>query len=155
MNERDPQRAAAVRAAAAASHRVAVEPITGVVEKGDQRGRTLGMPTANVPVHRDETLPPEGVYAAMVTLDDGSRHRAAVSLGRRPTYYAESFELCEAHLLDFHGDLYGRHIEVALTHHLRGQVRFDGIDALIAQMRIDCDAARTVLDALADGDAAS
>ena len=121
--------------------------IDGVVEKGDQRGRTLGMPTANVAVARHAGFPPEGVYAGIVTRADGSRHGAAVSLGRRPTFYADSYELCEAHLLDFAGDLYGQELEIVLTHHLRGQVRFDGIDALITQMRADCDQARRLLTA--------
>lgn len=124
-----------------------VEPfvVAGVVEKGDQRGRTLGMPTANVAVQRTAAFPAEGVYAGTVSLADGSRHVAAISIGRRPTFYDESFELCEAHLLDYTGDLYGQAIEIVLTHFLRGQVRFDGLDALIAQMRADCDAARALL----------
>ena len=129
--------------------------ITGVVEKGDQRGRTLGIPTANVMVARGETFPPEGVYAATVTIADGSRHRAAVSIGRRPTFYADGFELCEAHLLDFSGDLYDQTIDVVLTHHIRGQVRFDGVDALIAQMRQDCAIVRQTLAPPADPSAAA
>lgn len=116
--------------------------VSGVVEKGDQRGRTLGMPTANLAVERHAGVPPEGVYAGVVVRADGTRHPAAVSLGRRPTFYADGHELCEAHLLDFSGDLYGETVTVVLTHFLRGQERFDGIDALIAQMRADCEAAR-------------
>ena len=119
--------------------------VAGVVEKGDQRGRTLGIPTANIAVACGEGFPDEGVYAAVVTVGDGSRHRAAVSIGRRPTFYAEGFALFEAHLLDFSGDLYGQSIEVVLTHRIRGQVRFDGVDALIAQMRDDCDVTRRVV----------
>lgn len=121
--------------------------IRGLVEQGDQRGRTLGIPTANVAFARDGAHPAEGVYAATVTTADGHRHVAAVSIGRRPTFYESSFELCEAHLLDFAGDLYGQELEIVLTHHLRGQVRFDGIDALITQMRADCDQARRLLTA--------
>ena len=124
--------------------------ITGIVERGDQRGRTLGIPTANVTVARGDTFPDEGVYAATVTLADGSRHRAAVSIGRRPTFYADGFELCEAHLLDFSGDLYDQAIDIVLTHHIRGQVRFDGVDALIAQMRHDCAIVRQTLPPPAD-----
>lgn len=112
--------------------------IEGLVEKGDQRGRTLAMPTANVAIARTAACPPEGVYAGNVVLEDGSRHPAAVSLGRRPTFYAEGLELCEAHLLDFSGDLYGQQVVVELTHWIRGQLRFDDVDALIAQMREDC-----------------
>ena len=119
--------------------------IRGAVEQGDQRGRTLGIPTANVAFARVGDHPAEGVYPAVVTLADHTRHIAAVSIGRRPTFYESSFELCEAHLLDFAGDLYGQEIVVALTHHLRGQVRFDGVDALITQMRADCDQARRLL----------
>ena len=122
--------------------------VSGVVEKGDQRGRTLGMPTANLPVERHAGVPPEGVYAGVVVRADGTRHPAAVSLGRRPTFYADSHELCEAHLLDFSGDLYGEEVTVVLTHFLRGQERFDGLDALIAQMRADCDAARDAVTGL-------
>ena len=119
--------------------------ISGLVELGDQRGRTLGIPTANVAVARSDDFPDEGVYAATVTVADGSHHIAAVSVGRRPTFYAEGFELCEAHLLDFSGDLYGQVIDIVLTHRIRGQVRFDGVDALIAQMRDDCEVVRRVL----------
>jgi riboflavin kinase/FMN adenylyltransferase len=124
-----------------------IEPwsVSGVVERGDQRGRTLGMPTANLPIERRTGVPPEGVYAGVVVRADGTRHPAAVSLGRRPTFYADSHELCEAHLLDFSGDLYGETVTVVLTHFLRGQERFDGIDALIEQMRADCDAARAAV----------
>jgi riboflavin kinase / FMN adenylyltransferase len=119
--------------------------IAGPVEKGDQRGRTLGIPTANVAFARDGHDPAEGVYAAVVATPDGVRHLAAVSIGRRPTFYDDSFELCEAHLLDYSGDLYGHTIEIRLTHHLRGQVRFAGVDALIEQMRADCDQVRRLL----------
>jgi riboflavin kinase/FMN adenylyltransferase len=119
--------------------------VEGVVEKGDQRGRTLGMPTANIAIERSARVPTEGVYAGIVVRVDGSRHAAAVSLGRRPTFYADGHELCEAHLLDFTGDLYGEAITVVLTHFLRGQERFDGLDALIEQMRLDCDTARVAV----------
>ncbi len=121
-----------------------IEPwtLTGEVVRGDQRGRTLGMPTANLTMVRVPGVPPEGVYAGIVSRADGSRHAAAVSLGRRPTFYADSHELCEAYLLDFSGDLYGEVITVELTHFLRGQERFDNLDELIEQMRADVVAVR-------------
>lgn len=119
--------------------------VVGEVEQGDQRGRTLGMPTANVSIQRHPGFPDEGVYAGTVRLPDGTRHKAAISLGRRPTFYAEGFELCEAHLLDFDGDLYGQVIEVSLTHRIRGQVCFDGVDALIVRMNEDCEIARALI----------
>ncbi len=125
-----------------APHAIVPFAIEGVVEKGDQRGRTLAMPTANVAVARTHACPPEGVYAGLVTLADGARYPAAVSLGRRPTFYADGFELCEAHLLDFSGDLYGEQVVVELTHWIRGQLRFDDVDSLIVQMRDDCAVAR-------------
>jgi riboflavin kinase/FMN adenylyltransferase len=116
--------------------------IVGVVERGDQRGRTLGFPTANVALAHGEQMPAEGIYAARVTLADGSLHRAAVSIGRRPTFYAEGFILVEVHLLDFDRDLYGETIEVTLTQHLRGQLRFANVDELIERMHVDCDEVR-------------
>jgi riboflavin kinase/FMN adenylyltransferase len=111
--------------------------LAGVVEHGDRRGRQLGFATANLPVQRTAEVPAEGVYAGVAITADGRCHRAAVSLGRRPTFYEEGFELLEAHLLDFDDDIYDQVLEVRLYHRIRGQVRFDGIDALIRQLRAD------------------
>jgi riboflavin kinase/FMN adenylyltransferase len=111
--------------------------LVGVVERGDQRGRTLGFATANLALQRTAETPPEGVYAGVAATADGRVHRAAVSVGRRPTFYEEGFELLEAHLLDFADDIYGQELQVQLFRRIRGQVRFEGIDALIAQLRAD------------------
>jgi len=110
----------------------------GVVEHGDGRGRTIGCPTANVAVPGDMLLPADGVYAGWYRRQDGSRHAAAISVGRRPTFYDESgMLLVEAHLLDFDGDLYGEQAWVEVTDWLRGQERFDSVDALIAALQRD------------------
>jgi riboflavin kinase/FMN adenylyltransferase len=112
--------------------------VRGKVEHGDKRGRELGFPTANVGVPENICLPADGVYAGTFTTEDGVVRAAAISVGRRPTFYADAgLCLCEAYLLDFEGDLYDRQARVALTHHLRGQVRFDSVDDLVAQMHRD------------------
>jgi riboflavin kinase/FMN adenylyltransferase len=119
--------------------------LSGIVERGDQRGRTLGFATANLALERGPDTPAEGVYAGVAVTADGALHRAAVSVGRRPTFYAEGFELLEAHLLDFDGDIYDQHLEVWLYQRIRGQVRFDGIAALVAQLRSDVEATRAAI----------
>ena len=92
-----------------------------------QRGRELGFPTANVSVPGDILLPADGIYAGWYERPDGSVHAAAISLGRRPTFYEEAHaSLLEAHLLDFDGDLYGEPARVRFVARLRGEVRFDG-----------------------------
>jgi riboflavin kinase/FMN adenylyltransferase len=120
--------------------------VRGLVEHGDKRGRTLGYPTANVGVARAVALPADGVYAGRYAGPDGVWRPAALSLGRRPTFYEEAdLSLLEVHLLDFSGDLYGQAARVEFTAFLRGQERFDGAEALIAQMSRDVAAARVSL----------
>jgi riboflavin kinase/FMN adenylyltransferase len=122
--------------------------VRGVVGGGDRRGRELGYPTANVAVPATVCLPADGVYAGWYRRPDGTAHPTAISLGRRPTFYDhEDTRLLEAHLLDFDGDLYGQAAAVEFVAHLRGQVRFDEIGALVEQMGRDVAAARTVLSA--------
>ena len=118
----------------------------GVVVQGDQRGRLLGFPTANVEVPIAICVPADGVYAGWYYRPDGSRHACAINLGRRPTFYEHAeHSLLEAHLLDFAGDLYGEAARVEFTHFLRSERKFDGIDALRNQLKQDVDHARTVL----------
>jgi riboflavin kinase / FMN adenylyltransferase len=118
--------------------------VRGVVEHGDQRGRTIGFPTANVAVAGDVRLPADGVYGGWYVRADGQRQLAAISVGRRPTFYKESgLLLVEAHLLDFDGDLYGEHAEVVFDEWIRGQVRFAGPDELVAQLRRDVERVRS------------
>jgi riboflavin kinase/FMN adenylyltransferase len=117
--------------------------VRGRVERGDRRGRELGFPTANVGVPERVCLPSDGVYAGSYLGEDGVEWPAAISLGRRPTFYAESgLLLLEAHLLDFDGDLYGQAAHVRFRRRLRGQQRFDTVEALIAQMALDVAAVR-------------
>ena len=117
--------------------------VRGRVEHGDQRGRELGFPTANVAVPERICLPADGVFAGTYLGPDGVERPAAISLGRRPTFYAESgLLLLEAHLLDFDGDLYGQTARVRFHRRLRGQERFENVDDLIAQMARDVQAVR-------------
>jgi riboflavin kinase/FMN adenylyltransferase len=118
--------------------------LSGVVAHGDERGRTLGYPTANLVPDPAYVTPGHGVYAAQAVTDDGARHAAAVSVGVRPTFVTGRGELVEAYLLDFEGDLYDRPLEIAFLKRLRGEKRFDSIDALVDQMALDVEAARTI-----------
>jgi riboflavin kinase/FMN adenylyltransferase len=126
--------------------------LRGVVGPGDQRGRTIGFPTANVAVDSSLCLPADGVYAARVTIESsiegaaGTTHDAAVNLGRRPTFHEHAeHSLLEAHLLDFAGDLYGQRLRVVFHAFLRGERKFSGIDELKAQLQVDITHARAAL----------
>lgn len=120
--------------------------VRGTVAHGDKRGRDLGFPTANVAVPGDILLPADGIYAGRLRRRDGSVLPTAISLGRRPTFYEEAdASILEAHVLDFHGDLYGESVAVQFVARLRGEVKFDSVDDLVAQMRRDCDDARVAL----------
>lgn len=122
--------------------------VRGRVAHGDERGRTIGFPTANVEVSNELAMPADGVYAGWYVRPDGSRHACAVNLGRRPTFYESAdHSLLEAHLLDFDGSLYGEEARVRFVSRLRAETRFDGIDALRAQLARDIEAARAVLAA--------
>jgi len=120
--------------------------VRGFVVQGDQRGRLLGFPTANVEVPNRVCLPADGVYAGWYVRPDGSTHACAINLGRRPTFYEHAdHSLLEAHLLDFDGDLYGERARVRFAHFLRSERKFDGIDALVEQLKHDVDHARELL----------
>ena len=117
--------------------------IEGEVVRGDGRGKELGWPTANMELG-NYLRPKYGIYAVRVRLEDGSEHDGVASLGVRPMFDPPQ-ELLEAVLFDFDGDLYGRTIEVALHHYLRPEAKFDGIDALKAQMNRDAAEAKRLL----------
>ena len=117
--------------------------VQGEVIDGDKRGRELGWPTANLELH-NYLRPAYGIYAVRVQLDDDSEHAGVASLGVRPTFDPPR-ELLEAVLFDYDGDLYGRTIEVALHHYLRPEMKFDGVEALKAQMDADAEEARRLL----------
>lgn len=116
------------------------------VIRGEQRGRILGFPTANMSI--DNLHPPKfGVYAVKVTVLDGphaGRYDGAASIGVRPMF-GENRPNCESYLFDFKGDLYGATLSVALVEYLRPELKFDGLDALITQMDADCARAKGIL----------
>jgi len=119
--------------------------IRGVVAHGDERGRTIGFPTANIPLGR-HLEPARGVYAVTVRLPDGSEALGVANVGRRPTVGADLESRLEVHLFDFDGDLYGADITVALHSFLRSERKFAGLDELRAQIAADAAEARRILD---------
>ena len=120
--------------------------IDGPVQHGEKRGRELGYPTANMSI--DGLHPPAfGVYAVLVDIlegPDAGRHHGVASLGVRPMFGENTANL-ETFIFDFKGDLYGRHLSVALVEHLRGEENFDSLEALITQMDADSRQARSIL----------
>ncbi len=121
--------------------------VRGTVEHGDKRGRELGFPTANLRIPDEIQLPADGIYAGWFERADGTVHPTAMSLGHRPTFYErpEGAPLLECNLLDFSGDLYGEAVRVRFVERLRGEIKFDGIDPLIAQMAADVEQTRALL----------
>ena len=116
----------------------------GIVQHGDKLGRTIGYPTANLDMG-NYLRPAYGIYAVRGRLSDGRVLRGAANLGIRPTFDPPR-ELLEPYFFDFSEDLYGQEIEVELIEYLRPEAKFDGLEALTAQMGADCARARQVLD---------
>jgi riboflavin kinase/FMN adenylyltransferase len=114
--------------------------LEGEVVSGDRRGRDLGMPTANIVPDPRFVVPGHGVYAAWA-----HGRPAAVNVGVRPTFESGRGLLVESYLLDFSGDLYGQTLRVAFVERMRGERRFDSVDALVAQMRQDVDRVRATV----------
>ncbi|BDY16728.1 riboflavin biosynthesis protein [Sulfitobacter pontiacus] len=123
--------------------------VEGPILHGEKRGRELGYPTANMSI--DGLHPPAfGVYAVLVDVLEGpqaGRYHGVASLGVRPMFGENTANL-ETFIFDFKGDLYGKHVSVALVDHLRGEEKFDSLDALITQMDADSAQARSILAAL-------
>ncbi|MGB7317075.1 MAG: bifunctional riboflavin kinase/FAD synthetase [Planktotalea sp.] len=123
--------------------------IEGMVIGGEQRGRELGYPTANMSI--DGLHPPRfGVYAVLADVQDGphkGRYHGVASMGVRPMF-GENRPNLETFLFDFSGDLYGSTLSIALVEYLRGEEKFDGLDALITQMDADSLQSRSILAAL-------
>ena len=120
--------------------------VRGVVIEGDQRGRTIGFPTANVNIPTGMCLPSDGVYAGIYRRPDGTEYSCAINLGRRPTFYAnQDYSLLEAFLLDFTGDLYGEDAAVQFVAFLRSEKQFGGLDELKEQLVKDIDSARAAV----------
>jgi riboflavin kinase/FMN adenylyltransferase len=111
--------------------------VEGTVVTGDQRGRELGFPTANLVPEDGLVIPGHGVYAAFA-----NGHPAAVNVGVRPTFATGRGVLIESYLIDFEADLYGQNLRVAFVERLRGEKRFPDVESLIAQMRLDVEDAR-------------
>ncbi len=120
--------------------------VSGLVVKGDQRGRELGYPTANVPVG-EVAVPADGVYAGWLTrADTGERFPAAISVGTNPTFAGQRERRVEAYALDRDDlELYGVRVEIAFHARIRGMVAFDGVEALIDTMRGDVERTRELL----------
>lgn len=119
----------------------------GVVVEGDRRGRALGFPTANVPTAGVAAAPADGVYAGWLRRrDTGERFPVAISIGTNPTFAGERERRVESNVLDRTDlELYGVEVEVTFVARLRGMVRFDGVDALVAMMAEDVRRAREIL----------
>ncbi|MEU7710484.1 bifunctional riboflavin kinase/FAD synthetase [Micromonospora chalcea] len=115
--------------------------VEGVVVRGDQRGRELGYPTANLLTHRHAAVPADGVYAARLVRRDGEPLAAAVSIGTNPTFSGRERRV-EAYALDFSGDLYGERLALDFVAHLREQRTYDAIEPLVAQMAEDVERTR-------------
>lgn len=113
--------------------------LEGEVVKGDQRGRELGFPTANLVPDPRLVTPGHGVYAAFA-----NGHPAAVNVGVRPTFDSDLGVLIETFLIDFSGDLYGQTLRVAFVEKLRDEIAYEGIDPLVAQMNSDVEEARRI-----------
>jgi riboflavin kinase / FMN adenylyltransferase len=117
--------------------------ICGIVSQGRQLGRTLGFPTANLPVH-DVQTPPDGVWAVRVSETGGTEWGGVANLGVRPTVDGEN-RILEVHLFDFSGDLYGQEIEVRFVKNIRAEMKFPTLEALRARIETDAATARLIL----------
>jgi riboflavin kinase / FMN adenylyltransferase len=118
--------------------------VTGEVVQGDRRGRTLGFPTANLVPQDGYVVPGHGVYACRARTADGVVHVAATNVGVRPMFVTGRGELIEAFLVDFDGDLYGSPLRVEFLKRLRGEKRFESVEALIEQMGRDVEETRAI-----------
>lgn len=119
--------------------------VHGPVVRGEARGRKLGFPTANI-LHREECIPPPGVYACRALLDGGNGWlKAAVNIGANPTFGASKTTV-EAHLLDFSGDIYGRNVRIEFVKAIRGEIAFASVEKLVNQIGRDVADARAVLE---------
>lgn len=118
--------------------------LSGVVVLGDQRGRDLGFPTANIDVDSQLLLPGDGIYATWAIIN-GKRYQSATSIGVRPTFDLTE-RLVEVFIIDFSADIYGETMGVEFVKKVRDQEKFDGLDALVKQINVDVDDCRKVLD---------
>ncbi|MHB8531742.1 MAG: bifunctional riboflavin kinase/FMN adenylyltransferase, partial [Solirubrobacteraceae bacterium] len=119
--------------------------LRGEVGHGDERGRQLGFPTANLVPEEALVCPGHGVYACIAHAPGAERLAAAVSIGVRPTFQTGRGELIEAYILDFDGDIYGEQLTLEFVARLRGERRFESADALVEQMHRDVGDTRKVV----------
>lgn len=121
--------------------------VRGIVVRGDGRGKGLGFPTANLSIMGgDKLIPPQGIYAVRGVLRSGT-WAGALHLGPRPTFKGSPPSI-ELHLIDFEGDIYGEEVRVDFVEQLRGVEPFTTVDALVAQIRVDVERARSVVAGL-------
>ncbi|HKE81205.1 MAG TPA: bifunctional riboflavin kinase/FAD synthetase [Solirubrobacteraceae bacterium] len=118
--------------------------VCGEVVEGDKRGRTLGFPTANLVPQDGYVVPGHGVYACRARTEHGDMHVAATNVGVRPMFVTGRGELIEAFLVDFDGDLYGTTLRVEFLKRLRGEKRFESVEALVEQMARDVEETRAI-----------
>lgn len=120
-------------------------PVSGEVVAGDGRGRTIGIPTANLDIWPERLLPRSGVYACLAGVD-GQIRRAVVNIGVRPTFEnQETLPRLEAHLLDYAGDLYGKDMTIFFVSRLRDEQRFSSFQDLVTQIHADIQRAKKIL----------
>ena len=117
--------------------------LAGEVSRGDERGKTLGFPTANLIPEPEQALPADGVYATRAFLNE-TAYQSVTNIGIRPTF-GGGRRLVEVHLLDFEGELYGQKLQIELVERLRGEARFSSAEELKAQIRRDVEQARALL----------
>ncbi len=116
--------------------------VEGRVIKGLQNGRKMGVPTANVDYDKNMAIPKNGVYAG-ITYVNGLRLKSVINVGSNPTFGAENITI-ESHILDFHEDIYGEYIRVSFAKRLRGDIKFESMDALKMRIQSDIKAVRAM-----------
>lgn len=119
--------------------------LRGIVVHGEERGRQIGYPTANILTSEDFLIPKRGVYAVRASLD-GKSVSGMMNIGMKPTFHDLYDTVAEVHFLDFQGDLYGKEITVHIEEHLRDERKFKGVDELLIQLNIDRDKAQMLLE---------
>ncbi|HNS61660.1 MAG TPA: riboflavin kinase, partial [Anaerolineales bacterium] len=120
--------------------------LQGIVIRGDQRGRTIGFPTANLDYSVDKLIPAGGIYACWAYLGD-QKHKAAVNIGTNPTFTPDKKTMSvEAYLLDFDRDIYDETLQLEFVSRLRDELTFDSVDALVTQISKDVEVVRQTLD---------
>jgi riboflavin kinase/FMN adenylyltransferase len=120
--------------------------LTDIVHYGYRLGRTLGTPTINMCFQEGVLIPAHGVYATRVYLDDGSEHMGVTNVGVRPTVNHTTTITAETYILDFTGNLYGKMVRIEFFRRLRPEIKFDGVDALKAQILKDAESARAYFE---------